>query len=67
MALFNFSNFAATLESKENGISFEGQGKKWGDEEEGRYISNWDVSFFSCKTNYFCTPMSSERIDRCHR
>lgn len=53
MALFNFSNFAATLESKENGISFEGQGKKWGDGEEGRYTSHWDVSFFPAKLTIF--------------
>lgn len=33
--MFSFANFAIKDESKENGISFEGQGKKWGNAEEG--------------------------------
>lgn len=35
MSLFTIANFAIKDERKENGISFEGKGKKWGDAKEG--------------------------------
>lgn len=43
MSLFDFGNFAVKGENVVNGISFEGLGKKWGNEGEGRSLLYFDV------------------------